>query len=349
MKFGVIGLGVIGRLRVQTIVEHPDTQLVAVADVDQATAEQVGQSHRAAAYTDYRRMLERGGLDAVMVAGPCHLHPDMCVAALEAGCHVLVEKPLAPRPDACERILDAQRAAGKALAVGFNFRFYPAVRYAKQVLLGGRLGPLDHFRVYGAHDGLNNFRAEWMYKSELSGGGAMMDVGLHMADCARYLAGEISTVYARATNGVWNVDGSEDNAVCIFDTEAGVPIIYQATWNAWKGFEMSVEAYGQLGMVRAQYAPMQNLLMTHERPGLPRKRQMKLYPEVMVKEKVKGWTDTTLGTFQGELADFLRMARGESALELANGWDGLRSVQMAHAVYESTRTRRPVDLPRKPE
>lgn len=349
MKFGVIGLGVIGRVRAQTVAEHPNTQLIAVADVDRATAEQVGQSHGAAAYTDYRRMLERGGLDAIIVAGPCHLHPEMCIAGFEAGCHVLVEKPLAPLPEDCERIIEAQKKAGRALGIGFNFRFYPAMQYAKQILREGRLGTLDHMRVYGGHDGLNNFRADWMYKAEYSGGGAMMDVGLHMTDAARFMAGEITTVYARSSNTVWSVEGSEDNATCIFDTEAGFPIIYQASWNAWKGFEMSVEAYGRLGMVRAQYAPMQNVLITHDEPGKPRKKSLKPYPEIIVKEKVKGWESTTKSSFEGELKDFLRMIRGEKTYDLADWWDGLRSVQIAQAVYESTRTKKPVDLPRRPE
>lgn len=347
MKFAVIGTGVIGRLRAQTVAEHPDCTLVAVCDVNRAGAEQTGQAYAAAAYDDHRRMLDRGGIDAVMVAGPGHLHHGMCIDVFEAGCHVLVEKPLAPRPDECEEILAAQKKAKRVLGVGFNFRFYPAMQYAKHVIREGRVGTIDHIRVYGGHDGLNNFRQEWMYKAEMSGGGAMMDVGLHMTDTARFIGGEITSVYARASNRVWHVDGSEDNATCIFDTEGGAPIIYQASWNAWKGFEMSVEAYGDLGMVRGQYAPMQNLLITHDKPGAPRKTVTKRYPEIILREKVQGWETTTLDSFRGELADFLRMARGEKSIDLADGWDGLRATQIAHAVYESSRTKKPVDLPRR--
>ena len=348
MKIGVIGTGMIGRLRAETAHENPGCRLIAVCDVDQASAEDTGQSLGAAAYTDYRRMLERGGLDAVVVSGPAPLHEQMCVDCFEAGLHVLVEKPLAKDVETCERILAAQKKAGKALGIGFNHRFYPAMKYVKDTLRQGTLGDLDHFRVYGGHDGLNNFRADWMFKGELSGGGAMMDVGIHMTDLARYLAGEITEVYAVVSDRMWQVDKSEDNAICVFKTKAGLPIIYQATWNAWKGYEVSVEAYGKLGMVRGSYAPMFNLLVTQAGPGEPRKKTYKAYPEIILREKLQGWQTSSKGTFQGELQDFLRMCRGEPAHDLANAWDGLRSVQITEAVYESSRTGQPVTLPEVP-
>lgn len=344
MKFAVIGMGRIGRLRAETVAENPATELVGVADVDKAVVDGAAGALGAKAYTDYRAMIDASGLDAIIVSSPVQLHEEMCAAAFDAGCHVLVEKPLAPHADACRRIRDGAHAAGKVLAVGFNHRYYPSVKFLKSCIVEGRIGTLDHVRVFGGHDGLNNLIADWMYEGEICGGGAMMDAGIHMTDLARYVAGEVKQVYGIATNAVWNVEKSEDNAMAVFRTDAGPSILYQATWTEWRGYKFFVDAYGDRGMVRAYYAPMFNLLVTQDKPGGPRTKQRKLYPEIMLREKLQGWQSTSKQTFVEELDDFLRMTDGVSDLPLADGWDGVRSVEIAEAVYRSHREGCAVDL-----
>jgi len=279
----------------------------------------------------------------VIISTPVHLHEEMALASFAAGKHVLCEKPLSNSVASCRRILDAARASGKTLAVGFNHRYYPSIKFLKTAIDEGRIGTIDHLRVFGGHDGLANFRAEWMYKGS-SGGGAMMDVGIHMTDLTRYVLGEVREVYGVSSNRIWKVEGSEDNALAIFKSDAGIPAFYHATWSEWKGYRFYIEAYGDRGMVRAFYAPMFNLLVTQDKPGGARKRQMKFYPEIILREKLKGWQTTSYLSFQDELADFLKMIDGQR-VPLADGWSGLRSVEIAQAVYESNRTGAPVTLP----
>jgi predicted dehydrogenase len=345
MRIAVIGTGVIGRLRAQTVADHPATELAGVADVNRVSAAEAATAFRTKAFADYRQMIDELRPEAVIVSSPAMLHEEMCLLALDRGCHVLVEKPLSNSVESCRRILARAEEKRLALAVGFNHRFYPAIQYLKSVLREGTIGTIDHVRIYGGHDGLQNFRADWMYKSELSGGGCMMDIGIHMTDLARFVAGEIDTVYGVSSGTIWNVPGSEDNAMAILHTESGVPIVYQATWTEWRGFHWHVDVYGALGMVRAAYAPMFNLLVTHDRPGEKRRKRYKAYPEIILREKLKGWETTTKGTFDGELADFLRMIRGEKSVDLADGWSGVRANEIAQAVYRSTRERAPVSLP----
>jgi len=95
-------------------------------------------------------------------------------------------------------------------------------------------------------------------------------------------------------------------------------------------------------MVRAYYAPMFNLLIARDDSGR-RHRQVKLYPSIMVREKLRGWESTTLATFAEELGDFLKMIAGET-VPLADGWSGLRAVEIAHAVYQSSATGHVVTL-----
>ena len=334
MMFGVLGAGVIGQLRAQTVVSHPSTALACVCDTDSAAARRAAARTGARVETDWRRVVSAPDVGAVIVSTPVQLHEEMCVAALEAGKHVLCEKPLSASVDGCRRIVAAARRAGRALAVGFNHRFYPAMQFVKRVVDEGRIGTLDHLRVFGGHDGLHNFRAEWMYRSAISGGGAMMDVGIHMTDLTRYIAGEIKDVYAVASGRVWGVEGSEDNAVAILRTTSGLPVRFHATWNEWRGYRVAVEAYGDRGMVLGSYAPMFNLLITQDRPGARRRRTVRLYPDIILREKVRGWQTTTRRTFERELADFLAMADGKT-VDLADGLAGLRAVEIAQAVYRS--------------
>jgi len=284
-------------------------------------------------------------MDAVIISSPIHFHEEQCVRAFSLGLHVLVEKPLSNTIESCERIVAAAKAAGRVLAVGFNLRYYPAMQYVRQIVDAGTIGPIDHIRVFGGHDGLANFRSDWMYKAPVSGGGAMMDVGIHTSDIARYFLGDITEVYGVMSERVWQVPGSEDNAMAVFRNPAGIAATYHANWIEWQGYEVSIEVYGPLGMVRGAYAPMQNLLITHEKPGAPRKVEKKRYLDLMVKEKLKSWTYTTQVTFDGELADFLARTRGEWTGALADGHDGLRSLQVADAVRRSTATREAVHLP----
>ena len=343
MKFVVIGAGTIGQLRAQSIRSNGETELLGVADPVAANAERAVSGTSAKAVSDWRAALDLPGVEAVIVSSPIQYHEEAVVAALAAGKHVLCEKPLGNTVESCRRMLEASRAAQRTLATGFNHRYYPSMKFLKQAVDDGRIGVVDHLRIFGGHDGLHNFRADWQYKSPVSGGGAMMDVGIHMTDLARFVLGEVSEVYGVASNRIWQVPGSEDNALAIFKSPAGIPAMYHATWTEWKGYRFFVEVYGDRGMVRGYYAPMQNLLITQEKPGAPRKKTRKIYPEIMVREKLKSWTSTALLSFEEELSDFLRMVRGEKT-SLADGVAGFRAVEMAHAVYESTRLGQPVRL-----
>lgn len=343
MKFGVIGAGTIGQLRAQSIKTNPDTELLGVADPAVPNAERAVIGSGAKATADWRAVLDLPGLEAVIVSSPIQFHEEAVIAALKAGKHVLCEKPLSNTVESCRRMLEAARASGRTLATGFNHRYYPSMKFLKQAVDDGRIGTVDHVRIFGGHDGLHNFRADWQYKAPVSGGGAMMDVGIHMTDLARFVLGDVAEVYGVSSNRIWQVPGSEDNALAIFKSPSGIAAVYHATWTEWKGYRFFVEVYGDRGMVRGYYAPMNNLLITQDKPGGQRRKIRKLYPEIMLREKLKSWTSTALISFEEELVDFLRMIRGEKT-PLADGVAGFRAVEMANAVYESSRQGQPVRL-----
>ncbi len=344
LGMAVIGAGVAGRLRAAAGARHPAVSLVAVADVDEAKARAGVSGTRALPVADYGRVLEMPDVDAVIISTPGHSHESIAIEAFAARKHVLCEKPLAIDVPSCRRIIAAAAAAGRTLAVGFNHRYYPCVTLLKEVLEAGRIGTIDHVRALAGHQGLGQFRAEWMYQRAMSGGGAMMDVGIHMTDLVRFVVGDLTEVTGVCTNGVWNVPGSEDDALVIMKTADGIPVRYQATWSEWKGYRLALEVYGDRGMVGAYYAPMTNLIVSTDQARASRTRQLRLYPWINLREKLRGWQTTAENAFLDELTDFLRLIGGQ-ATRIADGRDGLRAVAVAHAAYESSATGLTVRVP----
>lgn len=343
MRIGVVGAGRAGRLRIRSIVEDPGTELVAVSVVNKSLAEAAVAGGSARAFTDLSSFLDEE-MDAVLVSTPPHLHEEACVAAFAKGAHVLCEKPLSNTVEGGQRIVDAAVAADRILAIGFNLRYYPFVSFARAAVDRGDIGNIDHVRIFGGHTGLHNFSADWQYKMPHSGGGAMMDIGIHMTDLARYFLGEIISVYGVMTEKIWHLDGSEDNAMAIFKNPDGLVATYHTTWAEWKGYKSIVEVYGDRGMVRGAYAPMQSLLITKERTDGPAKKVRKFYPEIMIREKLKTWQSTCLISFKEELKDFQQMAKGNYKVALADGHAGLRALEVAQAVRRSTETGQEITL-----
>jgi predicted dehydrogenase len=344
VRIGLIGAGKIGRLRATSIALEPRTSLAAVLDVDADAAAQLAAGTGAVATTDPDRFFETS-MDAVVISSPSPAHETACMAAFARGLHVLCEKPLSNTVESCRRIVDAALASRRALAVGFNLRYYPAFAFVKQVIEDGRIGAIDHVRVFGGHEGLPKFAHEWEYMAPLSGGGALMDVGIHMTDLTRVVLGEITEVAGVATESIWRVPGSEDNAMALLRNPDGVTAIYQATWTEWKGYGISLEAYGDRGMVRGEYAPMRTTLITQDRPGGARQTTRNRFLGTQIRERFKTWQSTALASFREELSDFVAMTEGRSGLRVADGFAGLRSVEIAEAVRRSSSTRLSVSLP----
>ena len=343
MKFALIGAGIIGRVRARTVAEREGVSLVGVADPDEAAARKCADSYGGKAFTNYQDMLAECQPDCVMIASPVHYHEEGAVAAFEAGAHVLCEKPLSNSHESTLRILDGAKKHNRTLAVGFNHRYYPSIEFLTEIIDSGQIGTIDHLRIITGHDGLSNLRCDWMYKKEFSGGGAMLDCGIHMTDLARFIGGEIKEVYGVARNGIWNLEGSEDNAMAIFKTVDNLPISYQATWSEWKGYQFCVEAYGEKGMVKGFYAPTYNLFVSRDPKTGAKKKMRKFYPELILKEKFKGWESTSHYTFVKELDDFLQMIEGKN-VRLADGWSGARALEITEAVYRSEETGEVVKL-----
>lgn len=343
MRFGLIGAGCIGELRARALKQVPGSELIAISDVDENRARALASSSHAQIYSDYQQLLKQDSVDAVIVSTPPQFHEEQVLAAFSAGKQVLCEKPLTNSLQSSRHLVEAAAETGRTLATGFNHRYFPAIQFVKQTLDSGLIGRLDHVRAFAGHQGLSQFRSAWEYDKSVIGGGALLDVGIHIIDLTRYLLGEVEEVYGVATDKVWKLNGSEDNAMAILRSPDGKHATLQATWAEWKGYRFHIEAYGERGMARAYYAPMWSMRIVLNEPGGKGKRQFRFYPGVNLGEKLHSWKKTVEDTFAREIGDFVRLCGGEAGT-IADGFSGFRAIEIANAVYESTRNRQPVKL-----
>jgi predicted dehydrogenase len=202
-------------------------RLAAVCGRDRAAAEAAAaRLGWAAAETDWRTLIARDDVDLIDIAAPGDLHAPIAIAALEAGKHVLCEKPLAntlAEAEAMKAAADAAYARGARAMVGFNYRRVPALALARRLVEQGRIGPLRHVRAVYLQDWLADPETPmtWRMRAERAGSGALGDLGAHVVDLARYLTGDeitgVSAVSATFVRERPMADGSGTGTVTVDD------------------------------------------------------------------------------------------------------------------------------------
>lgn len=334
LHFGLIGCGEIGHARADALRTTPGAQLVAVTDLAPERAQTLAARYGCAAVPGIKELLGHAGLEVVIVSTPPHVHADACLAVLAAGKHVIVEKPLAPSVAAGREMVEAARARGLTLATGFNYRYYPAMRKARELIDHGFIGALDHVRSFAGHPGGSEFTHPWVHDVRVMGGGTLMDNGIHIIDLTRYFLGEVADVTGFRTHRVWKFKGCEDNAFALLRGVDGAIATLHTSWTEWKGYRFHVEIYGTEGCLRAAYPPMQVYAVRRRARGKAEKRFF-LFPAFQVKERLRSPRYTLVDSLTREMIDFQRRLRGET-VPAATGIDGLRAIQIAEAVYRSS-------------
>ena len=242
MKLAIVGCGLIGAKRLRAL--GRDHAVVALADPIASRAQALAaQAAGAAVVTDWRAAVERADVDAVIVATSNDALAPVTAAAVEAGKHVLVEKPAARHPDELVPIIAAAEKRGVGVQVGFNHRYHPAFQQARRLLASGELGPLMFIRARYGHGGRVGYDKEWRAKPEISGGGELLDQGVHLIDLARWFLGEFTDVQGHVGTFFWDMP-VEDNGFLLLRTAEGRVAWLHATWTEWKN-TFSFEIFGR--------------------------------------------------------------------------------------------------------
>lgn len=193
LRFGMIGTGGISHGHGRRLLElSGEVELVALADPSAQSRDKfIGQLglHGAAVYDDYETMLKEEKLDAVVICSPHTLHYRQVSDALEAGCHVLVEKPMTCSSQEAVQLLATAERAGRKLQVSYQRHFQPQFQYIRQAIQDGVIGPLTSVTASLYQDWRQLTEGTWRTKPKLSGGGMLMDSGSHVVDVLLWTTG----------------------------------------------------------------------------------------------------------------------------------------------------------------
>lgn len=254
-RLGFVGLGWIGAMRLEAVAAAGLGEVAALCEASPQRLEETAQAHPgAAAFADLDEMLARAGdlrLDGVVIATPNSLHAPQTLAALDRGLAVFCQKPLALDAREAREMVDAARRAGRLLGVDYSYRFTDGGRALRQALAAGELGRV--FSVDAVFHNAYGPDKPWCFDPLLSGGGALMDLGVHLIDLSLWLLGDpgVRSVHG----GVWK--GGEplrpgevdDFASARIELDGGASVSVAVSWNAHAGQDCAIRlaAFGTAG------------------------------------------------------------------------------------------------------
>ena len=247
-QVALVGCGLIGRKRAQAL---GPARLVACADLDRARADALAATvHGATASDDWRATVARPDVDLVVVSTVNNALAPVTLAAIAAGKHVLVEKPAALSAGELDTVIDAANAAGVCIRVGFNHRYHPALRKARELFDAGALGPMMFVRARYGHGGRPGYEKEWRADPAVAGGGELIDQGVHVIDLARWFLGDFTRVDGFAHTYFWPMP-VDDNAFLLLRTAGGQAASLHVSCTEWKNL-FSFEIYGAHAKVHVE-------------------------------------------------------------------------------------------------
>jgi predicted dehydrogenase len=329
LRLGVLGAGSMGFHHARVLAEMEDVELVGVADPDPVSRARVARRLRATAFADHRQLLAATRPHAVTVAVPTTLHHRVASDAIEAGCHVLVEKPIASTCDEGADLIVQAAERGVALSVGHVERFNPAVRELRRRLEGGALGSV--FQVHARRLG--------PFPARVRDVGVVVDLATHDLDVMRFLLdSDVERVYAETARRIHTEH--EDLLSGLVRFANGAIGVLDVNWlTPTKIRELSVT--GERGMFVVNYLT-QDLIFHHndwaQRTWAPGGGQ----PTVSEGDVIKIRLDRE-EALAAELAAFVAAVRGDGPL-LVTGWDGLEALRLAEAIRQSGREHRDLAL-----
>lgn len=260
VKVAVIGCGSIAKYRhLPEYQAQPNVDILALCDAVKERVQEMAQIYDATPYTNYKDLLKDKEIQAVSICTPNVFHAPMAIEALQAGKHVLCEKPMATTMADAKRMNEAASQSGRILMIGHNQRFVPSHQKARKMIEAGDLGKIYSFRTSFGHSGPESWSIEgkesWFFKKEQAILGAMGDLGVHKADLLRFLLGEeMIEVGAFAETSAKEKANVEDTAVCILRTESGIIGTLAASWSYQKE-DNSTVIYGEKGVLRLEDDP----------------------------------------------------------------------------------------------
>lgn len=338
----VFGGGAVAQARhLPEYAANPHAELAGILDFNRERAEELCERYGGKVYLSLEEVLADETVDAVSVCTPNATHAEYTIRSLEAGKHVLVEKPMALNLTETRAMMDAQKKSGRTLMLGHNQRLVKAHIKAKELLKSGAIGDLLFFQCNFKHAGPETWSADpgaatWFFRKDKANFGVMGDLGAHKIDLIRFLTdSEIKSVFANMmTLDKKYPDGSpielEDNAVCMFSMENGLPGIMNFSWTNYGGEDNGSTIYGTKGVMKI-FGDYVDDIVLEMRDG------------VQVKYSVGAIQTNNNQTKSGVIDEFIA-AILEGREPIVTGIDGHNTLAVIETAMKSAQERRWMDI-----
>ncbi len=345
VRVGIIGSAFSSNLHAEAFQEVPEAVLVAVCSANKAHVEEFARKWKIpSTTTDYRKLVERKDIDAVVVGIPNDLHREVVVAAAEARKHIILEKPIAHTLKDADAMLSACKKHKVKLMYAETICFTPKYVRAKKLVEEGAIGKLYMVKQGEKHSGPHS---DWFYDVRRSGGGSIMDMGCHGIEWARWMYGKPKpksvVAHCQRVYHTQRTQG-EDNSVVILEFEGGGIAVIENSWAKHGGMDDRTELYGAKGVVYCDLLHGSSM-ETYSLDG---------YGYAVEKAGgTKGWTFTVfeeayLYGFPHEMRHFIRCILNDQTPQ-ETGEDGRATLEMIYAAYESAGTGKKVTWPYQPK
>ena len=311
---------------------HPDVELVGYYDHHPENADKLAEQFGGKRYDSMEDLLSDDDIDAVSVCTPNRFHAEHSIAALEAGKHVLCEKPMAMTLDEAHKMRQAETRSGKLLKIGMNQRHIPAHIKAREMIREGQIGRViaivTNFKHAGPETWAELGSATWFFSHDEAGYGSIGDLGTHKFDLARFL---LDTRVTRVVSTLLTLDKKnpegemidvDDNAVSIFQTDCGAFGTMYTSWTNYGEQDNSTVVYGTEGVLRILQGREHDLI--HQEKGGPTHRMNMGHIDPESDHPVTGI-----------IAAFIKAVRGEES-EIAGSLDGLHTQACLDAALNSS-------------
>jgi UDP-N-acetylglucosamine 3-dehydrogenase len=343
IRIAISGAGAIAeRAHIPALRSVADAQIVAIQSRTSEKAERVARAiwpdaaGRPRLYSDFDEMLARERPDAVGIFNPNRLHCEFTVKALGAGAHVLVEKPMAPTAAEARKMVEAAAKARRVLMVAMQRRFGGVERAIKDALTSGAIGKPHFIRARLSHGGPEFWAPgqTWFMTASEAGGGAMLDLGVHVADLAIWFMGEVDSVAGQVATLAKQIE-IDDTGAMILHFKSGALGVVEASWSSRPPLS-AIEIYGSEGRVMAGYPRNDISILKSDgspAPGFSRDEVMSRFDPRDLLAPSRELASTFISAIQGRVKPS------------PDGHDGLRAVEAIEACYRSSRTGSRIKLP----
>lgn len=330
IKVAIIGMGKIGKTRAKTIKDNPHTELIAAYDIDSKQLDEFDGIIKCSSVDEIFKIQD---LQAVVICTFNKYAPELTIKALEAGLHVFCEKPPARTSAELEAVRVVEEEKNLVLKYGFNHRYHHSVIEAKKLVENNIFGKLLWMRgVYGKAGG-NKFADNWRNDKDESGGGILIDQGIHMLDLMRFFAGDFKDIKSMVQTNYWDIK-VEDNAFALMQTENGVMATIHSSATQWRHkflLEMSFEN---------GYINLDGILSGTRSYGdetlVIAKRQFENETFAMGKPREEKIYFDTDESWRLELDEFVECILEKKAVYNGNSYDALKVMQLVEAIYEES-------------